>query len=256
MPLEATLQYVLLAIALVVSLGALYGTTGCSIARIRRLRAHIQKQTGEKARLEQLKQQVDNFEKQKAVLQQRISVIEELQRNRTGGQELLEALANTVSRTDTLWLTSLDRKGDGLTINGSAGSINAVANYITQLKRSGYFQTVEIKESHQDDSNKAVQIFVFSLTAQFGLPQSAGAAPARYWHCRAGRQFATGGPASGEYLGGAMAISFREYPWYLQALIFFALALVIFGVGEYVPMSPVAAMRNYPGRESRPRIPI
>jgi len=41
-----------------------------------------------------------------------------------------------------------------------------------------------------------------------------------------------------------MAISFREYPWYLQALIFFALALVIFGVGEYLPMSPVAAMRT------------
>jgi type IV pilus assembly protein PilO len=41
-----------------------------------------------------------------------------------------------------------------------------------------------------------------------------------------------------------MAISFREYPWYLQALIFFALALVIFGVGEYLPMSPVASMRS------------
>jgi type IV pilus assembly protein PilO len=41
-----------------------------------------------------------------------------------------------------------------------------------------------------------------------------------------------------------MAISFREYPWYLQALIFFALALVIFGAGEYVPLSPVAAMRT------------
>jgi type IV pilus assembly protein PilO len=41
-----------------------------------------------------------------------------------------------------------------------------------------------------------------------------------------------------------MAISFREYPWYLQALIFFALALVIFGLGEYLPMSPVAAMRT------------
>jgi Tfp pilus assembly protein PilN len=138
---------------------------------------HIRKQTSEKARLEQLKQQVDNFEKQKAVLQQRIGVIEGLQRNRTGGQELLEAIANTVSRTDTLWLTSVERKGDGLTINGSAGSINAVANYITQLRRSGYFQTVEIKESHQDDSNKAVQIFIFTLTAQFGLPQST-AAPA------------------------------------------------------------------------------
>jgi type IV pilus assembly protein PilO len=41
-----------------------------------------------------------------------------------------------------------------------------------------------------------------------------------------------------------MAISFREYPWYLQALVFFALALLIIGAGEYVPMSPVAAMRN------------
>jgi len=41
-----------------------------------------------------------------------------------------------------------------------------------------------------------------------------------------------------------MAISFREYPWYLQALIFFALALVIFGAGEYLPMSPVASMRS------------
>jgi Tfp pilus assembly protein PilN len=177
-PLEATLQYVLLAIALAVSLGALYGHYLLLDRENTKVAAHIQKQMGEKARLEQLKQQVDNFEKQRAVLQQRIGVIEGLQRNRTGGQELLEAIANTVSRTDTLWLISVDRKGDALTINGAAGSINAVANYITQLKRSGYFQTVEIKESHQDNADKAVQIFDFSLTATFGLPQSAGATPA------------------------------------------------------------------------------
>jgi Tfp pilus assembly protein PilN len=177
-PLEATLQYVLLVIALVVSGGALYGHYLLLDRENTKVAAHIQKQMGEKARLEQLKVQVDNFEKQKAVLLQRIGVIEGLQRNRTGGQELLEAIANTVSRTDTLWLTSVDRKGDALTINGSAGSINAVANYITQLKRSGYFQTVEIKESHQDEANKAVEIFNFSLTAQFGATQSASAAPA------------------------------------------------------------------------------
>jgi type IV pilus assembly protein PilO len=41
-----------------------------------------------------------------------------------------------------------------------------------------------------------------------------------------------------------MAISFREYPWYLQALVFFALALVIFGAGEYIPALPVAGMRS------------
>jgi type IV pilus assembly protein PilN len=174
-PIEATLQYVLLAIALVASTGILYGHYLLMDRENKSVLQHIQRQTGEKARLEQLKVQVENFEKQKTVLQQRISVIEQLQRNRTGGQELMDAIANTVSRTDTLWLTSVDRKGDALTINGSAGSINAVANYITQLKRSGYFQNVEIKESHQDESNKAVEIFVFSLTATFGLPQPAGA---------------------------------------------------------------------------------
>jgi Tfp pilus assembly protein PilN len=166
-PIEATLQYVLLAIALVASTGILYGHYLLMDRENKQVLAHIQKQTGEKARLEQLKVQVENFEKQKEILQQRISVIEQLQRNRTGGQELLNAIANTVSRTDTLWLTSVDRKGDALTIDGSAGSIDAVANYITQLKRSGYFQNVEIKESHQDASNKAVEIFNFVLTARW-----------------------------------------------------------------------------------------
>ncbi len=176
-PLEATLQIVFLVAALAISFGFLYIHYWQMDKEDKVVLAHIQKQRGEKARLEQLKQQVENFEKEKAVLQQRIAVIEELQRNRVGGQQLLDAIANTVSRTDTLWLTSVDRKGDALSINGSAGSIDAVANYITQLKRSGYFQQVEIKESHQDASNKAVQLFVFTLTAQFAPPGQTGSSP-------------------------------------------------------------------------------
>jgi type IV pilus assembly protein PilO len=39
-------------------------------------------------------------------------------------------------------------------------------------------------------------------------------------------------------------ISFREYPWFIQALIFVALALLIIVAGEYVPVFPVAAMRT------------
>ena len=169
-PIEATLQYVLLAIALIATVGILYGHYMLMDRENNKYLADIQKQTGEKARLQQLKAQVEDFEKQKVVLQHRIDVIEQLQRNRTGGQELLDAIANTVGRTDTLWLTSVDRKGDALNIIGSAGSLNAVANYITQLKRSGYFQQVEIKESHQDTTNKDVEIFNFTLTATFGLP--------------------------------------------------------------------------------------
>ena len=141
--------------------------------------AHIQKQTGEKARLEQLKQQVDNFEKQRAVLQQRIGVIEGLQRNRTGGQELLEAIANTVSRTDTLWLTSVDRKGDDADHQrlGRIDQCRGQLHHPTQALRL-FPARWKSRNRTRMTANKAVQIFVFSLTAQFGLPQAAGTAPA------------------------------------------------------------------------------
>ncbi len=120
----------------------------------------------------QIKAEVDRFESQKAVLQQRIDVIETLQKNRSGGQELLSMVANTVVRVDSLWLTNLDRKGSNLEIKGQAGSINAVANFITQLKRSGYFDNVEIKEASETDLVKSAQTFGFSMTAAI-----AGAAP-------------------------------------------------------------------------------
>jgi len=41
-----------------------------------------------------------------------------------------------------------------------------------------------------------------------------------------------------------MAISFREFPWYIQALIFVALAVVLIGLGIFLPLSPVAAKRT------------
>ena len=132
----------------------------------------------QKSELEQTKQQVEAFEKQKAVLQQRVNTIEQLQRDRTGGQDLLDMVANTVSRTENLWLTQMTRKGNSLAMDGASASINAVANFITALKRSGYFQKVEILESKQDDKNQGVQTFLFQITAEIAPPQPAQARPA------------------------------------------------------------------------------
>jgi type IV pilus assembly protein PilO len=41
-----------------------------------------------------------------------------------------------------------------------------------------------------------------------------------------------------------MAISFKEAPWYIQALLFVALAVVLLAAGEYTPGSPVAQART------------
>jgi type IV pilus assembly protein PilN len=123
--------------------------------------------TAQKTELEQIKLQVEAFEKQKQVLQQRVTTIEQLQRDRTGGQELLDEVANTVSRAENLWLTTMTKKGSAITLEGSSASLNSVANFITALKRSGYFQKIEIKEAKQDDKGSgAVQTFLFSINAE------------------------------------------------------------------------------------------
>ena len=138
--------------------------------------ARIKQLQSQKTELEQIKLQVEAFEKQKQVLQQRVSTIEQLQRDRTGGQELLDQIANTVSRAENLWLTSMTKKGTAITMEGAAASINSVANFITALKRSGYFQKVEIKESKQDERNTAVQTFLFTINAEIA-PNEPGTPP-------------------------------------------------------------------------------
>src|SRR5216684_2065276 len=151
--------------------------------------AEIKRLTAQKTELEQTKQQVELFEKQKDLLQRRVSTIEQLQRDRTGGQELLDMVANTVSRTENLWLINMTRKGNTLSIDGASASVNAVANFITALKRSGYFQKVEIKETKQDDKNTGIQTFLFQLSAEISPPQLAPMAPRS-------QSRATGSPAA------------------------------------------------------------
>jgi type IV pilus assembly protein PilN len=139
--------------------------------------ARIKTLQAQKADLMQIKAQVDQFEAQKKVLTQRVQTIEQLQRDRTGGQELLDEIASTVSRTENLWLTTMVRKGNNLSLDGASGSLNSVANFITALKRSGYFQKVEIKESRQDDKAAGVQTFTFQLTAEISPQQIAPGQP-------------------------------------------------------------------------------
>ncbi len=169
-PVEGSLQLVFLLVALVLAgafLGVHYGVMKRDLADKQK---EISKLQADRTRLQLIKAEVEQLERQKVLLQQRRDVIKQLERNRSGGKELLEALANTVTRIDTLWMTSLSRKGNDLTMEGAADSISAVANFITQLKRSGYFDKVEIKESVQDDKRTNVTTFLFTLTASFTLP--------------------------------------------------------------------------------------
>jgi Tfp pilus assembly protein PilN len=176
-PLEATMQIIFLLVALGLAFIVLSVTYFQQKRDLDATNTRIAALRAEKQSLQQVKQDVDRFESQKSVLEQRINVIETLQKNRTGGQELLQMVANTVVRVDALWLTSMERKGDNLDITGEAGSINAVANFITQLRRSGYFDKIEIKEAKEDDVVKSVQTYNFTMTATVAQSAVPGGQP-------------------------------------------------------------------------------
>ena len=172
-PVESTMQALFFVLAAVIAGGVLFSIYIHQTHEVDAVNHRIAELQAEKARLQTVKVQVDQFERQKTVLQQRINVIETLQKNRTGGQELLTMLADTVVRTDTLWLTDLARKGNSIQLQGEAGSITAVANFLTQMKRSGYFDKIEIKDTKENDVTPGVQTFSFEVSADI-----AGAAPA------------------------------------------------------------------------------
>lgn len=173
-PLEATVQILLFGAAVVVAAVVLIVVYMSQSKQLDQAKGRIRELQTEKASLQQIKSDVDKFESQSAVLQQRIDVIETLQKNRSGAQDLLQMVANTVVRVDALWLTSITRSGDSLDIEGEAGSINSVANFITELKRSGYFTNVEIKDAKENDIRPAVQTYGFSMSVSIA-PQPNGA---------------------------------------------------------------------------------
>jgi Tfp pilus assembly protein PilN len=172
-PLESTLQILLGVAALAIALIVLSVTYYSQKRQLDDTNARIAALKAERTNLQQIKQEVDRFETQKAALQTQIGVIEGLQKNRTGAQELLQMVANTVVRVDQLWLTSLDRTGDNLHLTGEAGSVDSIANFMTQMRRSGYFDKIEIDEAKEDDVAKSVTTYGFTMSA--AVAQSAPA---------------------------------------------------------------------------------
>jgi Tfp pilus assembly protein PilN len=99
----------------------------------------------------------------------RVDVIDGLRAAQTGGPvNLLAMLGETVNNTEAVWLSKMDDSGPSVNLEGTALSTDAVANLIANLQKTGFFKSVEIKETFQDDGIKDMQAFQFTLTCEKG----------------------------------------------------------------------------------------
>jgi len=95
--------------------------------------------------------------------------------------EMLASLANTVVSTKTMWLTTFESTGDKVHMTGFATSADTVADFLRNLKDTGQFNNVELKDTAQDterEKDRGYSAFSFEVNAQIAnmatAPQLAG----------------------------------------------------------------------------------
>jgi type IV pilus assembly protein PilN len=121
--------------------------------------------------------QVQKFETEKARLQQRVSLIEQLRRGQTGPVHILDEVSKALP--DRLWLVSLSQRAADFTMEGRTTSLTGVSDFVANLQASPWFGAVELLDS-QVDQTPAGDIVRFTLRATSESPEAppAPAAPA------------------------------------------------------------------------------
>lgn len=170
-PVTGALQLALFLVPVVLAIAFLIGHNIMMQGQINNLKDKIGQKQAEADRLSAVEQDIEQIQKSRAEILGRIQVIETLKGNQAGPVTLLEAVGETVSLTATLWLTSMEQTGPNvIEFRGVAGSMNAVASFMTNLDRSGYFEDIEMKETRQQPRAEGTSNFEFMLSAKFSLP--------------------------------------------------------------------------------------
>jgi len=177
---RTALLFSLLVVATLLGLGWWYMSLSKEIAD---LEDKKQKAIEEKQRLEAVIKEVEGYELQKKALETKVQTIDELKKNQVGPVHLLDEISKNLP--DFLWMERLSQTGGNMIrLEGKATSYNAIADFITNLDRSGYFTEIGVVSASKVSEGQ--ELYSFSIQMKFRpvpvLPSSqapsAGAAPA------------------------------------------------------------------------------
>lgn len=152
----------LLIVAFVLGLGAFgylyYSANKEAVA----VQDKIDAENREAARLADIDKKFEQRQREKDAFEKRVKVIDQLKAEQSGPVDLLTTIGDTVNASDAVWLRDMKDSGASITLEGNALTTIAVANFMTNLKNTGYFKNIEIK-SAQQEKNKDMTQYSFSL---------------------------------------------------------------------------------------------
>jgi type IV pilus assembly protein PilN len=122
-------------------------------------------------------EQMRRFESQKALLQQRVTLIEQLRKGQSAPVHLLDEISRSLP--DRLWLRDVTQNGADFTISGLTDSLTAVSDFVANLEDTRWFlRPVEIVDSQVQSDAQAGDLIRFQIKAQFVDPTAAAPAAA------------------------------------------------------------------------------
>jgi type IV pilus assembly protein PilN len=114
--------------------------------------------------LQAIKQQVDAFQQKKAVLENKVAVIEMLRTAQKSPVHMLDEVSKALP--DYVWLSQMDETTGSVRFGGESNSLAAVADFISALQTSGWFPQVELVNSQERNT-----LVNFTLQGNFVDPE-------------------------------------------------------------------------------------
>ena len=135
----------------------------------RQLDEQIARAEVEAQQLRSVLAQVQRYETEKARLQQRVTLIEQLRRGQTGPVHILDELSTALP--DRLWLVTMGQREKDFTIEGRTTSLSVLSDFVANLEASAWFtRPVEILDT-QVDQTPAGDMVRFTVRATTQNPE-------------------------------------------------------------------------------------
>ena len=136
--------------------------------KVEQLTLQKNQKTKELDQLKKIVAEVEQFKKDKSLYEQKIQIIEDLEAQQSGPVHVLDE--QSLSLPDKLWFNSMTLKGQTLTISGSAFANISIVDFVNNLKRSPYFQNVQLLESKLTGKDN-IRVYVYKLSSTITIPK-------------------------------------------------------------------------------------
>ena len=164
----------LIVVLALAALGWRYWALGQEAARIEN---DIEAAQREEQRLAEILRQVKEFEARKAMLLERVNLIDELRKGQNAPVHMIDQVSRALP--EMTWLTNIQQQNYTLTMQGRCLTLTSLSDYIGNLEGSRYFiRPVEIVESSVIPGNdKMPDLIQFTIRGTFQMAGIDSVAP-------------------------------------------------------------------------------